>query len=158
MEDPFKKSVVHEFVVLYTDKVTEKNKRWFDGTLRYFDLNGKVQLQNLDGIVISEDFTNRTKEDVLNKLLIPTKKYTFPNKSVLIDILEKSSTNIRDVSFLHKVKNNKIKEELKRGDNKIGDNIKGIIEETGSKSTAESLPLNLPRIPKFSSRVFRVYN
>lgn len=209
MQNPFNNSVVHEFIVLYTDRVYDKNKRWFDGTLRFFELNGKIQLQNLEGNVVSEDYTFRSTNDVLQKLLVPSKKYTFQNKTVIVDVLEKSSTTVRDVSFLNKLKKqSELNKEvlIESESNKYGSNrdqlntvnhvlnarknwsitkktsssispkkIKGkpiwidIMNGKPDSSTALDKPIAkekdqlevkqvLPRIPRFSSKIYKLQN
>lgn len=176
MLDPFATSVVHEFIVLYTDRVLEKNKRWFDGNLRYFELNGKVQLQDLEGNVVAEDYTQRTKEEVLDKLFVPSKKYTFSNKSVIVDIMEKSATDVRDVSFLHRLNENgqdaveknrigirkrarsideqdKVKGKVIKIENQIHEDI---VHQSNTPCIQTISCKPLPRIPRFSSKIFKV--
>jgi len=101
MENPYSHSVVHEFSILYTSRVSQKNKCWFDGTLRYFEVNGKLEVSNEEGSVISIDFLNKPPNVVLQTVLVPEKVLKLSNNALLLEIIAHTNDYERDVSCIN---------------------------------------------------------
>lgn len=49
-------SVIHEWRVLYSARVRQKDRRWCDGTLQYFELNRKIQILSDERMLMASDF------------------------------------------------------------------------------------------------------
>lgn len=49
-------SEIQEYTIMYTLNVTQKLKKWNDGTLKFFKFNNKVQVFNDQSILVSQEF------------------------------------------------------------------------------------------------------
>jgi hypothetical protein len=101
MENPYRHSVVQEFSILFTSRVFQKSKCWFDGTLRYFEVNGKLEISNEQGSVISIDFVNKPPNVVLSTILAPEKVFKLSNNALLLEIISLTNSYERDVSCIN---------------------------------------------------------
>lgn len=49
-------SVVHTYTVLYSKRVLQKDKKWEDGKLRFYQFNNKFEVISDDGMLVATDF------------------------------------------------------------------------------------------------------
>lgn len=82
-------SVVEEFSILYTDRLVQKDKKWADGTLKYYQFNNKVEIFNEQGILVKADFKS-IKFEVDQQYRI--------NK-FLVEIIDYQGTVTRDIQL-----------------------------------------------------------
>ncbi|ODQ82230.1 hypothetical protein BABINDRAFT_158869 [Babjeviella inositovora NRRL Y-12698] len=92
---PLKHSWVKEFRVLYTTDVKQKLKKWHDGTLRFFDLNKKVQVLSESGVVIKTDFLKDAG------VLDAGEDFSISG-GLMVNVEELTSEYERDISNLYK--------------------------------------------------------
>ncbi|EGV66435.1 hypothetical protein PSN45_002965 [Yamadazyma tenuis] len=117
-------SIVHEYSILYSDRLVQKDKKWVDGFLRYYEFNNKVEILNEDEQLVKGDFKNISfevgKQYVINKMLV--------------DIIDFNGTSERYISVL-------LKKEPVSGDSpSVSNSIK-----------QESIPTTIRRSPSMSS-------
>ena len=95
-------SVIHEFEVLYSNRIIQKDKKWNDGKLRYYEFNGKLEIVNEDDNIIATDFNQlKNHKQFLQSKLAVNNQFTLSNNKLIIEIIDKLSTYERDV-VLHK--------------------------------------------------------
>lgn len=77
-------SVVREFTVLYSNRILQKDKRWQDGVLKFYEHNHKVEIHDEEQrhIVLSDFMEGRTA------LLKPGSQFKLTNKNWLVDVLD----------------------------------------------------------------------
>lgn len=49
-------SVVHTYTILYSKRVHQKDKKWEDGKLRFYEFNNKFEVISDDGMRVATDF------------------------------------------------------------------------------------------------------
>lgn len=96
--EELKKSVVHEYTILYSNRIIQKDKKWNDGKLKYYEFNNKLEVFNEDGNLIEVDFIS----EKFKHNLVERNEFKLPNNRLLIEIDCKLSSYIRDVSELFK--------------------------------------------------------
>lgn len=84
------KSTLHEYSILYTQRLFQKDKKWIDGILRYYKFNNKLEILDIDGILIKQDFK------IVH--LQVGHQYTFSN--VLIEIVDYNGSFERDIDIV----------------------------------------------------------
>ncbi|EGW32979.1 uncharacterized protein SPAPADRAFT_60308 [Spathaspora passalidarum NRRL Y-27907] len=93
-------SIVHEYQVLYSNRVRQKDKKWNDGKLQFYELNSKLQLFNSDNHLISTDFIrDRPISFILANVLVEDNEFAFPSNKYIIQIQDKMGVVERDISF-----------------------------------------------------------
>lgn len=91
-------SVIHEFEVLYSNRIIQKDKKWNDGKLRYYEFNGKLEIVNEDENIIATDFNQlKNHKQFLQSKLAVNNQFTLSNNKLIIEIIDKLSTYERDV-------------------------------------------------------------
>ena len=91
-------SVIHEFEVLYSNRIIQKDKKWNDGKLRYYEFNGKLEIVNEDDNIIATDFNQlKNHKQFLQSKLAVNNQFTLSNNKLIIEIIDKLSTYERDV-------------------------------------------------------------
>lgn len=96
-------SVIHEFEVLYSNRIIQKDKKWNDGKLRYYEFNGKLEIVNEDDNIIATDFNQlKNHKQFLQSKLAVNNQFTLSNNKLIIEIIDKLSTYERDVVLLKK--------------------------------------------------------
>lgn len=85
-------SVIHEFSILYSDRLVQKDKKWADGVLKYYEFNNKIEILNEDGVLIKADFKKINFE--INK--------QYQINKLLVEILDFVSTTERDILMIFK--------------------------------------------------------
>lgn len=91
-------SVVHEYGILYSNRVVQRDKKWNDGKLKYYEFNNKLEVYNEDGNLIEVDFI--TEKFRLN--LAEGNEFKLPNNRLVIEVDCKILSYTRDVSELFK--------------------------------------------------------
>ena len=96
--EELKNSIVHEYTILYSNRIIQKDKKWNDGKLKYYEFNNKLEIFNEDGNLIEVDFIS----EKFKHNLIEQNEFKLPNNRLLIEIDCKLSSYTRDVSELFK--------------------------------------------------------
>ena len=92
-------SIVHEYNVLYSSRIHQRDKRWSDGILRFYEFNSKLEVANEHGIIITTDFIkNKPNSHTLSKTLVPDNEFKLPNNKLILQISDKISVYERDIS------------------------------------------------------------
>ncbi|KAK6454439.1 uncharacterized protein RJT20DRAFT_130569 [Scheffersomyces xylosifermentans] len=98
-DNPLEHSIVHEYNILYSNRIHQKEKKWSDGVLRFYEFNSKLEISNEDGIIITTDFVrNKPTKYILEKILAEENEFKLPNNKLIILINEKLSVHERDIS------------------------------------------------------------
>ncbi|RCK67574.1 hypothetical protein Cantr_02805 [Candida viswanathii] len=107
-------SIIHEYEVLYTSRLTQKSKNWNDGKLKFYEFNRKIEIHNEDGNLIASDFY-KTKpiESILTKLLCDDNEFKLPNANFLVQIQGKLRDFEREVNL-------RVKSDDSQGSQKTG--------------------------------------
>lgn len=96
-------SIVHEYAVLYSYRILQKDKRWNDGKLRFYDFNNKMELLNDDDNIVETDFYPSSKSNpVVSGFFADGNQFKLPNNRALVEITDFLSIYTRDVSKLFK--------------------------------------------------------
>lgn len=96
--EELKNSIVHEYNILYSNRIIQKDKKWNDGKLKYYEFNNKLEVFNDDGNLIEVDFIS----EKFKHNLVEQNEFKLPNNRLLIEIDCKLSSYTRDVSELFK--------------------------------------------------------
>ncbi|CUM53812.1 uncharacterized protein AC631_00248 [Debaryomyces fabryi] len=96
--EELKSSIVHEYSILYSNRIIQKDKKWNDGKLKYYEFNNKLEIFNEDGNLIEVDFIS----EKFKHNLVEQNEFKLPNNRLIIEIDSKLSSYIRDVSELFK--------------------------------------------------------
>lgn len=96
-------SIVHEYAVLYSYRILQKDKKWSDGKLRFYDFNNKMELLNMDDNIVESDFFPFSKKNpVISGFFAEGNQFKLPNNRALVEITDFLSIYTRDVSKLFK--------------------------------------------------------
>lgn len=91
-------SVIHEFEVLYSSRIVQKDKKWNDGKLRYYEFNGKLEIVNEDDQIIATDFNqSKNHKQFLETKLVVNNQFKLSSNKLVIEVLDKLLTYERDV-------------------------------------------------------------
>lgn len=96
--EELKSSIVHEYSILYSNRIIQKDKKWNDGKLKYYEFNNKLEIFNENGNLIEVDFIS----EKFKHNLAEQNEFKLPNNRLIIEIDCKLSSHIRDVSELFK--------------------------------------------------------
>ncbi|CUM64065.1 uncharacterized protein PRCAT00001653001 [Priceomyces carsonii] len=92
-------STVYEYQILYSSRVTQKDKRWCDGKLKYYELNNKLEIYNEQGTLITTDFFEKANtESILLKNLQVENQFELANNRFVIQIVDSLGVFQRDIS------------------------------------------------------------
>lgn len=91
-------SIVHEWSVLYSNRIFQKDKKWCDGKLKYYVFNNKVEVSNEDDQLIEVDFI--TPKFASN--FTDGNQVRLPGNRIIVEIDSHLSTYSRDISELSK--------------------------------------------------------
>ena len=89
-----RESVVHEYSVLYSNRIIQREKKWNDGIMRYYEFNNKVEVMNGDGHIIETDFVSNKFGNHLHE----GKQLRLPSNRILVEIDGKNLKYTRDLS------------------------------------------------------------
>lgn len=102
--DPYTSSVIHEYRVLYSTRIVQKDKKWCDGLLRFYEVNNKVEIVNPTQLLLVSDFIGGSMSFVLEEMLVEGHEFKLPNKPFLVMVDEKIGASVRDVSHAIRAK------------------------------------------------------
>lgn len=94
-------STVHEFEILYSKRVRQREKKWEDGKLKFYEFNNKLEVYSDAGLLVTSDFYPTEVKLVMSSGVFEKgKSYIFPNGDLIIETInyERSYTrNLTDV-------------------------------------------------------------
>ncbi|KAG7661424.1 uncharacterized protein J8A68_005002 [[Candida] subhashii] len=98
-DQPSEISIVHEYEILYSDRIKQKDKKWNDGFLKFYEFNSKLEILNDSKILIGADFI-RDKQIpyILDTLLKDDNEFVLPGGKFIIQIQGFLQTSERDIS------------------------------------------------------------
>lgn len=149
-------SIVHEFAVLYSSRVFQKDKKWNDGRLRYYELNNKLEVFSDDMLLVGADFYPHHARNPLEcGVFEDGSLYILPNGKLILEFNEYLGTFERDLSNVFVKKDLAVTTEPNtriqhNQPDKVG--IKQVDVSEKFKSQPRELKLE-PRTPDFSSRL-----
>lgn len=85
-------SVIQEYCVLYSDRLVQRDKKWVDGILKYYEFNNKIEILTEDGVLVKSDFKKINFE--------VNKQYKINN--MIVEVLEFNGASERDILMLFK--------------------------------------------------------
>lgn len=92
-------SVVHDFAVLYSTRVRQKDKRWSDGRLRFYEFNNKLEVFSEDNLLVASDFYPHASRNPLEHGVFGDgETYQLPGGKLVIEFSEYVGCSIRDIS------------------------------------------------------------
>lgn len=92
-------SIVHDFAVLYSTRVLQKEKRWSDGRLRFYEFNNKIEVLSEEQALVMVDFYPQSaKQPLESGVFADGNTYTFPNNKMVVEFSEYLGCTERDVS------------------------------------------------------------
>lgn len=86
--------MVHEYIVLYSNRIIQREKKWNDGIMRYYEFNNKVEVINGDGYIIETDFVSNKFGNQLHE----GKQLRLPSDRILVEIEGKILKYTRNLS------------------------------------------------------------
>lgn len=82
-------SIIHEFGVLFSRRVHQKDKKWEDGMLRIYEFNNKLEVYSDARILVMSDFhPSEIRLAMLNGVFDNGKSYKFPSDNLIIETIE----------------------------------------------------------------------
>lgn len=104
-------SVVHDYSILYSNRIIQKDKRWADGRLRFYELNNKLEVYSEEQFLIATDFYPSTKKLPLQTGAFEEgTEYKLPSGKFLLSLQEYLGCSMRDVSKVFKKASSKTPE------------------------------------------------
>ncbi|CAK9438141.1 uncharacterized protein LODBEIA_P24380 [Lodderomyces beijingensis] len=114
-------SIIHEYQVLYSHRTTQRDKKWKDGYLLYYEFNHKIEIYN-DSIqnyhLITTDFLHdQTTAEILHSVLVNDHEFRLPSQDFVVTVNHKNCVYSKDITrmFIRK------KEKEKRNWNPMRD-------------------------------------
>lgn len=94
-------SIVHDFAVLYSSRVHQKDKKWSDGRLKYYEFNKKIEVLSDEGFLVSSDFyPSGAKPPLESGIFEDRNTYKLPNGKLVVEFSEYLGCAERDISKL----------------------------------------------------------
>lgn len=91
-------SVVHEFSVLYSNRVHQKDKKWSDGRLKYYEFNRKIEILSEEMMLVASDFyPPGGKPPLESGVFEDGNTYKLPNGKVIVEFAEYLGCKERDI-------------------------------------------------------------
>lgn len=92
-------SIVHDFAVLYSPRVHQKDKKWSDGRLRYYEFNNKIEVVSDSNILVCSDFyPHNAKPPLENGVFEDGNTYMLPSGKLIVEFSEYLGCTERDIS------------------------------------------------------------
>ncbi|QBM89048.1 Protein of unknown function DUF2439 [Metschnikowia aff. pulcherrima] len=111
-------SIVHEFAVLYSSRVLQKDKRWSDGRLRYYELNNKLEVFSDDMLLVSTDFyPHHARKPLETGVFDEGAVYVLPSGKLILEFNEYLGSFERDLSTIFAKRDLAVKKETGVGAN-----------------------------------------
>lgn len=84
------KGKAHEYSILYSLRVSQRDKKWVDGVLRFYEHNKRVIVLNENDMMIASDyFPSKTVTQVIESILLEGKIFKLATNSLVVQILSK---------------------------------------------------------------------
>ncbi|KAM9911134.1 hypothetical protein OXX69_003809 [Metschnikowia pulcherrima] len=111
-------SIVHEYAVLYSSRVLQKDKRWSDGRLRYYELNNKLEVFSDDMLLVSTDFyPHHARKPLETGVFDEGAVYVLPSGKLILEFNEYLGSFERDLSTIFAKRDSAVKKETGVGTN-----------------------------------------
>lgn len=105
-------SVVHEFAILYSSRLTQKDKRWSDGRLRYYEFNNKLEVLSEEMLLVVSDFyPHLARKPLEHGVFGDGCTYTLPGGKLILEFTEYLGCFERDLSLAFVKKEPAVKQE-----------------------------------------------
>lgn len=92
-------SIVHDFTILYSNRVYQKDKKWQDGRLRYYEFNKKIEIYNQEHTVVNTEFyPHLARDPIRHGVFEKDATFIFPSGKYIIEILDYVGCSERDLS------------------------------------------------------------
>lgn len=92
-------SIVHDFTILYSNRVYQKDKKWQDGRLRYYEFNKKIEIYSNDHTVVNTEFyPHLARDPIRHGVFANDATFIFPSGKYIIEILDYVGCSERDLS------------------------------------------------------------
>lgn len=141
-------SIVHEFAVLYSSRVHQKDKKWSDGRLKYYEFNRKIEILSDEMILVSSDFyPSGGKPPLECGVFEDGNTYKLPNGKLVVEFAEYLGCKERDILKMF------LKQEVKKEHSAVVPERAIKVEfpaKTGALSAAASI--NRPMVPRVGLR------
>lgn len=94
------RSVVHEYEVLYSTRVVQKEKRWNDGKLRYYEFNRKIEVHSDDNLLVATEFyPHESKNPITSGAFADGMALMFPSGKLIVEVTGYIGVFERDVTI-----------------------------------------------------------
>lgn len=92
-------SIVHNFGVLYSNRIHQKDKKWTDGRLRYYEFNKKIEVYSDEGFLVCSDFyPTKARPPLEGGVFEDGNSYTLPSGKLIVEFSEYLGCMERDIS------------------------------------------------------------
>lgn len=96
-------SVVHDYSILYSNRIIQKDKRWADGRLRFYEFNNKMEVYSDEQFLLASDFYPSTKKlPIQSGAFEEGSEFKLPSGKLLVSVQEYLGCSVRDVSKVFK--------------------------------------------------------
>lgn len=154
-------SIVHDFAVLYSPRVHQKDKKWSDGRLKYYEFNKKIEVVSDSNILVCSDFyPHNARPPLENGVFEDGNTYILPSGKLIVEFSEYLGCTERDISNIFlKSKSSEVVSERSVKREEARKRIDGVRSEGEGKERRENV-INLEdlRLNKTTENVVKVEN
>lgn len=94
-------SIVHDFAVLYSTRVHQKDKKWSDGRFKYYEFNKKIEVVSDSNFLVCSDFyPHNGKPPLESGVFEDGNTYKLPSGKLVVEFSEYLGCTERDISKL----------------------------------------------------------
>ncbi|CAI5757992.1 unnamed protein product [Candida verbasci] len=102
-------SIIHEYNILYSDRIYQKDKKWSDGILKFYEFNNKLEIYSSSKVLVAIDFLrDKPIVTILNKWLEINNEFKLPNNQLIIQIQEHVGVYEKDLTNVFKKGDGKV--------------------------------------------------
>lgn len=92
-------SVVHDFAVLYSTRVLQKEKRWSDGRMRFYEFNNKIEVYSEENMLVASDFyPHGSRKPLQSGIFADGEVYRLPSGKMVLEFSEYLGCSVRDIT------------------------------------------------------------
>lgn len=96
-------SIVHDFAVLFSTRVHQKDKKWSDGRLKFYEFNNKIEIYSSENFLVTIDFyPSASRQPIESGAFSDGNEYRLPNGKLVVEIEEYLGCSERDISKVFK--------------------------------------------------------
>lgn len=96
-------SVVHDYSILYSNRILQKDKRWSDGRLRFYEVNNKMEVYSDEQSLVASDFYPSARKSPLESGAFEEgKEFQLPSGKLVLSIESYLGCSMRDLSKVFK--------------------------------------------------------